>query len=213
MLDKVHKSVSLLTSLMPRKTPPKLWPKAIEVYEILRKNDATWTELRHKTNLSGTSLANILQMLQERELIFHRKVDGKYCNLISAYEGFNPHLIRYTTLSDDPESFKEIVEAFRTRKDTRGFEEKAIRVNVDALSVSIPALMYDSLLRGRNAHQRLDDLIELFIRPQAHELLGLCLLNKELGESVTKEMKDSTFEQFSKEFAKYNEAWREFTKS
>jgi hypothetical protein len=198
---------------MPRKGPPKLWPRAIEVYDILRRKDATWTELRNETNLSGTSLADILQMLEKRELIYHRKVDGKYCNLISAYESFAPNLIRYTTLSDDPESFKEIVEAFRTKKDTKGFEERAIRVNVDALSVSIPALMYDSLLRGRNAHQRLDDLIELFIRPQAHELLGLCLLNKELGESVTKEMKDSTFEQFSKEFDKYNASWREFSKS
>jgi hypothetical protein len=198
---------------MSQKTAPKLWPKAIGVYEILRKKDATWTELKHQTNLSGTSLADILQMLQKRELIYHRKVDGKYCNLISAYNGLDLHLVRYTTLSDDPESFKEIVEAFRTKKDTRGLEEKAIRANVDALSVSIPALMYDSLRRGRNAHQRLDDLIELFIRPQAHALLGLCLLNKEAGERVVKEMKDKIFEQFSKEFDKYTQAWREFNKS
>ena len=196
---------------MPRKTPPKLWPKAIEVYEILRKKDATWTELRVQARLSGTSLADILQMLQNRDLIFHRKVDGKYCNVVRAYEGLDPKLVRYTTLSDDPESFREIVEAFRLRKDTRGFEEKAIRANVDAVSGSIPALIYDILRSSRNAHQRLDDLIELFLRPQAHALLGLCLLNKGLGENITKEMRDSIFEQFSKEFAKYNEAWKEFS--
>jgi hypothetical protein len=195
---------------MPRKTPPKLWPGAIETYEILRKKEATWTELRHETNLSGTSLADILQMLQNRDLIFHRKVDGKYCNLVRAYEGLDPKLIRYTSLSDDPEFFGEIVEAFRSKKDTRGFEEKAIRVNVNSVTGSIPALIYDSLRSGRKAHQRLDDLIELFVRPQIHALLGLCLLNKELGENVTKEMKDSIFEQFSKEFDKYNEAWKEF---
>jgi hypothetical protein len=196
---------------MPRKAPPKLWPRAIEVYEILRRKDASWSELRHETNLSGTSLADILQMLQNRDLIFHRKVDGKYCNLVRAYEGLDSRLIRYTTLSDDPESFREIVEAFRSKRDTRGFEEKAITVNVDAVSGSIPALIHDSLGSGRNAYQRLDDLIELFIRPQAHALLGLCLLNKELGESVTREMRDSIFEQFSKEFNKYNEFWKEFT--
>ena len=86
-------------------------------------------------------------------------------------------------------------------------------MNVDAVTGSIPALIHDSLGSGRNAHQRLDDLIELFIRPQAHALLGLCLLNKELGESVTKEMRDGIFEQFSKEFEKYNEVWKEFTQS
>jgi predicted transcriptional regulator len=198
---------------MPRKTPPKLWPKAIEVYEILRNKDATWTELGHEMNISGTSLADVLEMLQNRGLIFHRNVDGKYCNLVRAYEGLDPKLTRYTTLSDDPESFREIVEAFRTKKDTQGFEEKAIRVNVNAISGSISALIHDSLGSGRNAHQRLDDLIELFIRPQTHALLGLCLLNKELGERVTRQMRDRIFEQFSKEFDKYNEAWKEFTRS
>lgn len=198
---------------MSGKPPPKLWPKAIEAYEILRKHDATWTELKQQTGLTGTSLADVLQMLQRRELIFHRKTDGRYCNVIRAYEGLDPRLIRYTTLSDDPESFKEIVEAFRRKRATQEFEKKVIRTNVNSLSGSISALIYDSLQSGRNAHQRLDDLIELFVRPQSHALLGLCLLNKELGESVAKEMRDSTFEQFSKEFDKYNEAWREFNKS
>lgn len=195
---------------MSQKTPPKLWPKAIEVYEILRQKVATWTELRHQTNLSATSLAHILRMLQNRNLIFHRKVDGKYCNLVTAYEGLDLKLVRYTTLSDDPESFRDVIEVLRSRKDTRRFEEHAIRVNINAVSSSIPALIYNSLRSGRNAHQRLDDLIELFIRPQIQGLLGLCLLNKELAESVAKEMRDSVFEQFSKDFEKYNETWKEF---
>ena len=105
----------------------------------------------------------------------------------------------------------DIVKILRSRRDTKVFEENAIRVNVNAVSASIPALMHDSLRSGRNAHQRLDDLIELFIRPQIHDLLGLCLLNKELAESVTKEMRDSVFEQFSKEMDKYNETWKQFT--
>jgi hypothetical protein len=196
---------------MPRKAPPKLWPKAIEVYEILRRKDASWTELKHETKLSGTSLRYILQMLQDRELIFHRKVDGKYCNLVRAYEGLDPKLTRYTSLSDDPESFKEILEVIQTKKDTKGFEEKAIRVNLDTMTGSIPALINDALNSGRNAHQRLDDLIELFVRPQTHALLGLCSINKELGQNVTKDTKEVAFERFSKEFEKYNAAWKEFT--
>jgi len=198
---------------MDQKTTPKLWPKAIDTYRILMKKDATWTELRHETNLSGTSLADILQILQNREHIFHRKVDGKYCNLVRAYEGLDPKLIRSTTLSDHPQSVEEALKVFRQKKDTRNFEEKAIRVNVNLLAGSIPALIYDSLRSGRKAHQRLDDLIELFIRPQIQNLLGLCLIDKDLAESVTKEMRDSIFEQVSKEFDKYNEAWKEFLQS
>lgn len=210
MLDKVHKAVSLLTLFMPRKTPPKLWPKAIEVYDILRRKDATWTELRHETNLSGASLADILQMLLKRDLIFHRKVDRKYCNQIRAHEGLEFELVRYTTLTEDPESFKEIVAAFRTKKNTARFEDEVLRLNVNVMSGFIPGLIYDSLRSGRTAHQRLDDLIELFIRPQMHELLGLCFLNRDLGESVTKQMRDRNFEKVSKEFQENAKTWKEF---
>jgi len=198
---------------MPEKTVPKLWPRAIEVFRIIEGKTSTWSELKHETNLSGTSLSDILRMLQERGLIFYRKVDKKYCNRFSAYEGLDPKLIRSITLSDEAESFSEIVEAIRsrkdTKKDTKGLEEKVMRANINLLTGSIPALIHDSLRSGRNAHQRLDDLIELYIRPQTHNVLGICLLNREVGESVTKEMRDSIFEQFSKEFDKYNEAWKE----
>jgi predicted transcriptional regulator len=211
MHENAYKAVSVLTPFMPRKGPPKLWPKAIEVFNILRKKDATWTELRHETNLSGTSLRYILQMLLDRGLIFHRKVDGKYCNQISAHEGLEFELVRYTTLTEDPESFKDIVAAFRTKKDTGRFEDEVLMLNVNVMSGMIPGLVYDSLHSGRNAHQRLDDLIELFIRPQMHDLLGLSLLNKELAERVTKQMRDSNFEEVTKEFHENAKTWREFT--
>jgi hypothetical protein len=149
-------------------------------------------------------------MLLDRDLIFHRKVDRKYCNQIRAHEGLDFELVRYTTLTEDPESFKDIVAAFRTKKDTARFEDEVLRLNVNVMSGFIPALIYESLRSGRNAHQRLDDLIELFIRPQMHDLLGLCLLNRELAESVTKQMRDSNFEEVSKEFDKNAKTWKEF---
>jgi len=43
-----------------------------------------------------------------------------------------------------------------------------------------------------------------------HDLLGLGLLNRELAEGVTKQMRDSNFEEISKEFDANATTWKEF---
>jgi superfamily I DNA/RNA helicase len=194
---------------MPGKPPPKLWPKAIEVYEILCKQPAKWTELKHQTDLSGTSLFDILQMLKKRGLIVQRKEDGKYCIYQKAAQSLNAKLIASITLSDEPRSIREFVEAIGPRRDVEKFKVEAIRANLALVTASMPGLLRDALRSRLNPHGRMEDLIELYIRPQAHNLLDLCINYKELSERVTEEMHETSFDQAQKEFDKFNAMWKE----
>ena len=94
------------------------------------------------------------------------------------------------------------------RKDTASFKEEAVRANLALVTASLPGLLRDGLRSKSNSHGRIDDLIELYIRPQVHNLLDLCLLYRELAERVTEEMHDSSFDLAQKEFDQFNAMWK-----
>jgi len=98
-------------------------------------------------------------------------------------------------------------------KETRAFLEKAIRASVMLLTASIPGIIYNTLRSYHTADKRgldlsaigIDDMINIFIRPWIHNLLDLCLLDKESADRITIEMSDSIFGPALKEYKKYME--------
>jgi len=86
------------------------------------------------------------------------------------------------------------------------------------LTASIPSVIYSSLRNYRIAEKRgldlsafsSDEMIDIFIRPWIHNLLDLCLLDKELGERIAIEISDSIYGPAFKEYEKYIETLDKF---
>jgi predicted transcriptional regulator len=192
--------------------PNRLWKGEIAIIQLLRDKELTWTEIRNETHLNTTTLSEYLQDLQEKDWIVRKKVEGqaqwKYTTYRHAYEGLDLKLIHSITLSDEPRSIKDFISALPPTTDTKRFEEEAIRANASLVTASIPALLYDSLRAGRNSDQRINELIDIYIRPQLSNLLRICLLNRKLAEGVTEKMRDTSFNQAEKEFDKFNAMWK-----
>jgi predicted transcriptional regulator len=194
---------------MVKNTTAGLWRGAIKIYHLLLQREATWSELKRETGFSGTILSRYLRDLQSKGWVFKKQIDGKYSTYERAYRGFEGQMLDSFVMSQSADFVKGLLKVIRSTKDTQGLEEAAIRANIMLLTASMPALIYNSLRSNRNAHQRIDDLIEIFTRPWAHHLLDLCLLEKDLGEEISIELSNSIFAPGLKEYEKYKEILKE----
>jgi hypothetical protein len=198
---------------MTHKATTAYWKGAKRIRDILVQKKATWTELKQETELSHNVLSKYLRDLQDEHLVFRGKIDGKYSTYERAEQSFAHDLDNTLVLSDQLLFVKDLLKLDPSMKDADGFLEKAIRAGVTSLAASMPAFIYNSLRSNRIVDPRvgdlsalsMDEMIDIFIRPWIHNLVELCLLDRESGERITVETSDSIFGAALKEYDEYLE--------
>jgi hypothetical protein len=115
--------------------------------------------------------------------------------------------------SDELLFIKDFLKDNTSLIDVERFKEKAIKASAMLLTAALPAIIYNSLRSDRNKEKQgldlsaidADGMIDIFIRPWIHNLLDLCLLDKELGERVAIEISSSIYGPAFKEYEDYLE--------
>jgi hypothetical protein len=216
-LDKRRRGVTPLGALqMVRKKSRSTWKGADRIRGVLRTKDATWADLRQQAVHSHTLLSGYLQDLQKDGFVFKGLIDGKYSSYERADQLFAHQLDNSIVYSDELLFVKDFLKDNTSLIDAERFKEKAIRASAMLLTASIPAIIYNTLRRERIPAKGIDDLvalscndmIDIFIRPWIHNLLELCLLDKELAERIAIEISNSIYAPAFREYEEYIEILR-----
>jgi hypothetical protein len=202
------KVLSLVANLgvrnMVRKNAQGLWRGAIKIYQILLEKEATWGELKRETGFSATILSQYLRDLQEGDWIYHKETDRKYAAYKEPYQTLYHQIVHSTLLYHEAESFKPIFKSLRIGNESSELGGKAIRAYVMILAASVPALVCSSVRSGEDVHQRLDNLVEVFMRPWIHTLLDLCLVRKNAGEEITEDISKRLYQRGMQDYENFH---------
>jgi hypothetical protein len=216
--DKMSRGVTPLEvrQMVPEKSRSS-WKGAKRIREVLRTKDATWGELRREAVRSHTALSRFLQDLRRDGYVFKGLIDGKYSSYERADEVFLRQLDNSIVLSDEILFVKDFLERNTSSSDVESFKEKAIKASAMLLTAVLPALIYNTLrsdpIQGKTLGDlesvastlTSDEMIDIFIRPWIHNLVDLCLLDKELAERIALEICSSMYGAAFKEYDEYLE--------
>jgi hypothetical protein len=178
---------------MGQKSIERLWRGARKIYHILLQKEATFTEIKRETGFSNTILSRYLRDLKDNDFVYLRPADRRYVAYREPYRALYDQMIHSSLLYHEVESLKTRFNFSKSAEENRRFQEKAIKAYTMLISASIPAIIRISVGSKQNAHQRLDDLIELFTRPWIHALLDLCLVKKDLTGTIVEDISKSMY--------------------
>jgi len=196
---------------MVQKSAQGLWRGAIKIYQILLEKEATWGELKRETGFSATILSQYLRDLQKSDWIYHKETDRKYAAYKEPYQTLYHQIVHSMLLYHEAESFKPHFNSLRVGNESAELERKAIRAYVMILAASLPALVCSSVRSGKDTHQRLDNLVEVFMRPWLHTLLDLCLIRKNAGEEITEEISKRLYQKGMQEYQSFHKTLEELS--
>lgn len=191
------------------------WKGAERIREILRKKDATWSDLNREAVRSHTLLSKYLSDLQKDGFVFKGLIDRKYSAYERADQVFAKQVDNSIVYSDELLFIKEFLKDNTSLIDVERFKEKAIKASAMLLTAAMPAIIYNTLRSDRITTKTLgdlesvaealtsDEMIDLFIRPWIHNLLALCDIDKELGERIAIEICSSIYGPALKEYQEY----------
>jgi len=202
---------------MVKKRSTSSWKGAKRIRERLHRGNARWADLNRDVISSHTALSTYLRDLQKDGFVFKGLIDGKYTSYERADQLFAKQLDNSIVYSDEILFVREFLKHNTSLIDVERFKQKAIKASAMLLTASIPAIIYNTLRSDRMTGKRLgeldfvaaaatsDEMIDIFIRPWIHNLLDLCLLNKELGERIAIEICSSIYGPAFREYEQYVE--------
>jgi hypothetical protein len=197
---------------MMQKSMEGLWRGARKIYYIILERPSTFTELKRDTGFSNTIISRYLRDLKKNDLIYLRTVDRKYVVYEEPYRTLYHQMIHSGLLLHEVESLKPFFNSLASGTDNATLQKQAIRSYVMILAATLPATIYSSIDRGKTAHQRLDNLIELFTRPLIHAILDLCLVKKDLAELTAEEISKTLYKTGIQDYETYQANLRRLSK-
>jgi len=212
-----------------KRTGEILWKGEVTLYFKILEKPMTWTELKRETGFSNTTLAAYLNHLTNLRYIQHDFEARTYRTSAYFLKFFPEKMAEAYRLVGELAQVGEIVEAGGIGEAVFKVNEATVRAHASLLAAYMPAMLY-AALGGKgpykigpqeskdsrrlntlerkilsDSHALLDELLENWLRPWAHQILSILHILSSTNKDILTDVGGPMLEAALREVNRYDQ--------